>query len=326
MTISLSPGQFTSSGRLLVQGIATVAFLGGIASLTKQQLHGQPNLRVAVVNQPQRRQLFGFLDPKSVEPRLAGPPSLVSGAAPVIDKSLVRYVLNGRSDAGKDALAGMWTMTVPLHQKFAKEAVRRINQNKIVGDIVECGVWMGGMTMLMVFENMKEDTSRHFWLFDTFDGLPEPEAKDGARANRIYNDLKQGRNNKKIVADTARGTMLDGKWNFGPIDIVMNNLGYTGYPQENFHLVKGKVEDTLPVTPLPEKIAILRLDTDWYLSTKTELDYMYDHLQSGGVLIVDDYCGWQGARTAIDEFFRDTLKLDASSIAKETPCLVYWKP
>ena len=64
-------------------------------------------------------------------------------------------MLNGRSDTSKDALIGMWTMTTLEHRHFAREAVQRINEKKIIGDIVECGVWMGGMTMLMVFENMK---------------------------------------------------------------------------------------------------------------------------------------------------------------------------
>ena len=173
---------------------------------------------------------------------------------------------------------------------------------------------------------MKSDITRHFWLFDTFDGLPEPDVKDGTRANKIYNDLQTGVQSKKIVNDHKHGTMLNNKWNYGPIDVVQNNLRYTGYPTENFHYITGKVEDTLPVTQLPEKIAILRLDTDWYESTKVELEYMYSRLQSGGALIIDDYCAWQGSRTAVDEFFTNTLQLDASMIAKTSPCLVYWKP
>lgn len=311
------------SGRRFVQTIATVAVVGVVASLFAFK-KDKPNLRVT---DERRLQLVGgFQDPKSVELRPA-PVALASDAQSSLDTSLIRSVFNGRKQAYKDTLAGMWTMTVPGHQDFAKEAVRRINENQIVGDIVECGVWMGGMTMLMVFENMKQDVSRHFWLFDTFDGLPEPDPeKDDPRANRVYADLQAGKQSKGVKSRTKTGAILDGKWDYGPIDIVKNNLLYTGYPQENFHLVEGKVEDTLPVTQLPEKIAILRLDTDWYQSTKVELEYMYDRLQSGGVLIVDDYCAWQGARTAIDEFFKDVLQLDASMISKETPCLVYWKP
>jgi hypothetical protein len=108
---------------------------------------------------------------------------------------------------------------------------------------------MGGMTMLMVFENMKYDTSRHFWLFDTFNGLPEPEhEKDDPRAKQTWSALQTGVERKpKHGQDQIDTGMLDGKWNYGPIDIVKNNLRYTGYPFENFHFIEGKVEDTLPV-------------------------------------------------------------------------------
>ena len=144
---------------------------------------------------------------------------------------------------------------------FAKEAVRRINDNKVEGDIVECGVWMGGMTMLMVFENMKQDTTRQFWLFDTFEGLPEPtHEKDDPRAKQIYADIVSGKQTESNVKRYKNRGIIDGKWNYGAIDIVANNMRYTGYPQERFHFVKGKVEDTLPATNLPEKNAILRLD------------------------------------------------------------------
>ena len=78
----------------------------------------------------------------------------------------------------------------------------------------------------------------------------------------------------------------------------MNNMFYTGYPPDKIHFIQGKVEDTLPKTKLPDKIAILRLDTDWYESTKIELEYMWDRLVVGGVLIVDDFCSWGGARKA----------------------------
>ena len=77
---------------------------------------------------------------------------------------------------------------------------------------------------------------------------------------------------------------------------------------------------------LPEKIAILRLDTDWYESTKAELDILWDRLQPGGILLVDDYCRWKGAKTAVDNFFDSKLGLNAQEISKSTPCLHYWKP
>ena len=95
---------------------------------------------------------------------------------------------------------------------------------------------------------------------------------------------------------------------------------YTTYPADKMNFVKGRVEDTLKTVALPEKIAILRLDTDWYHSTKAELEILWDRLQSGGILLVDDYCSWQGARTAVDQFFEEKLELNAAEISKKSPC------
>ena len=78
----------------------------------------------------------------------------------------------------------------------------------------------------------------------------------------------------------------------------------TGYPVGNIRLLKGKVEDTIPGT-MPAKIALLRLDTDWYESTKHELTYLFPLLEKSGVLIIDDYGAWQGARKAVDEYLKD---------------------
>lgn len=111
---------------------------------------------------------------------------------------------------------------------------------------------------------------------------------------------------------------------------MKHNLYYTGYPKDKFHFIKGKVEDSLhdETIVLPDKIAILRIDTDWYESTKVELDVLWHRVQSGGVLIVDDYYAWQGARTAVDEFFKDKLDLDATLIGDSgtTGVFAYWKP
>jgi hypothetical protein len=78
----------------------------------------------------------------------------------------------------------------------------------------------------------------------------------------------------------------------------------TGYPPEKVHFVKGMVEDTIPEQS-PDGIALLRLDTDWYQSTKLELLHLYPRLANQGVLIIDDYGHWQGARRAVDEFISE---------------------
>ena len=76
----------------------------------------------------------------------------------------------------------------------------------------------------------------------------------------------------------------------------------TGYPSERIHFVPGKVEDTIPASA-PESIALLRLDTDWYESTKHELVHLFPRLATSGVLIIDDYGHWRGSRLACDEYF-----------------------
>jgi O-methyltransferase len=78
------------------------------------------------------------------------------------------------------------------------------------------------------------------------------------------------------VNDVGKHRVEDGKWNFGALPVVKNNVYYTNYPRDKIHFVKGKVDDTLPVTQLPEKIALLRLDTDFYESTKIELEMRWD--------------------------------------------------
>lgn len=93
------------------------------------------------------------------------------------------------------------------------------------------------------------------------------------------------------------------RWIYAPLDLVRNNVRVTGYPLSHVHFVKGKVEDTLPRTKPPEPIVLLRLDTDFYHSTKAELEHLYPLLVSGGMLIIDDYCIYPGCRLAADEYF-----------------------
>jgi O-methyltransferase len=218
-----------------------------------------------------------------------------------------------------------WTMVFYKHQILAVQAITKLNINKVPGDVVECGVWKGGMTMGMIFANMRDNIDRHFWLYDTFEGLPQPSAEDGERAHEVWAQVQKG---DPTVNDVAKHRVEDGKWNYGALSLVKSNVYYTHYPRDKIHFIKGKVEDTLPTTKLPEKIALLRLDTDFYDGTKVELEYLWDRIVPGGILIIDDFCMWNGARTAVTEFFRDKLGLDAVEISKQKenrPCLHYWK-
>ena len=92
-------------------------------------------------------------------------------------------------------------------------------------------------------------------------------------------------------------------WAYAPIEEVRNNMLKTNYPIDNIKYIKGKVEDTLK-SSVPNKIALLRLDTDWYESTKIELEVLYPLITKGGILIIDDYGHFEGAKRAVDDYFR----------------------
>lgn len=171
------------------------------------------------------------------------------------------------------------------------KSVQYLISNNIEGDFVECGVWKGGSCMLIAYTLLQKNVKdRNIWLYDTFAGMTQPGEKDGEveKAEWLKQKLTEEKNN----------------WCLGELDDVKNNLLITGYPVDKLNFVRGKVEDTIP-RHLPGKIALLRLDTDWYESTKHELEHLYPLLQERGVLLIDDYGAWQGARKATDEYFKD---------------------
>lgn len=176
-------------------------------------------------------------------------------------------------------------------------ATKYIVENRIEGDFVECGVWRGG-SMMAVAHTLKQlgDTTRKLCLYDTFAGMSTPTDKDvrfdGMTAQRLI----------ETVYKNA------GAWRRAGKGEVTRNLLTTGYPESNLLLVEGKVEETIPRT-LPAQICLLRLDTDWYESTRHELNYLYPKLVKNGVLIIDDYGHWLGSKQATDEYFEQrTLK------------------
>lgn len=171
------------------------------------------------------------------------------------------------------------------------DAVRYVVSNSIQGDIIECGVWRGG-NMVVAARTLKVlgDECRGIYLYDTFEGMTPPANEDKDYA---------GVSAEAVLSLEEKGS---GYWCVAGIDDVAENMRNTGYPMDRVHLVKGPVEQTIPAT-LPNKIALLRLDTDWYESTKHELEHLFPLLAPGGVLIIDDYGHWQGARQAVDEYF-----------------------
>jgi O-methyltransferase len=174
-------------------------------------------------------------------------------------------------------------------------ATRYVTKHKVPGAIVECGVWRGGSMQAVARTLLSlDDTSRDLCLFDTFEGMPAPTAED------VRTDT--GESAKYMLDTTDR---LDLVWCVADLADVQAGLAPLGYPEEKIHYVVGKVEETLPAEA-PEEIALLRLDTDWYSSTKHELEHLYPRLVPGGVLLIDDYGDWDGCRKAVEEFLDET--------------------
>lgn len=186
-----------------------------------------------------------------------------------------------------------FTLTSPERIQALANAVRWIADEKIPGAFVECGVWRGGSMMVVARTLLESGVSdRDLYLFDTYEGMTAPTAVDvdhqGTAAARHFAKKQTG-------ADSA-------DWTLATLDEVCANLHRTEYPSDHLHLVKGKVEETLPASA-PDAIALLRLDTDWYESTKHELEHLWPRLVSGGICIIDDYGHWAGSRRAVDEYF-----------------------
>lgn len=175
------------------------------------------------------------------------------------------------------------------------QAVDYVTRAGVQGDFVECGVWRGGSTMAMALSLLRAGVSdRTLYLYDTFTGMSEPGDRD--RDFRGRDARKQW---KRSVDKGGVST-----WCLGDIDDVRNNLTSTAYPKERIVFVQGKVEETIPGV-LPEQIALLRLDTDWFESTYHEFVHLYPRLSRGGVLIIDDYGHWKGAREATDRYLAE---------------------
>lgn len=187
------------------------------------------------------------------------------------------------------------TMTSPRRIAALCDAVEHVVQAEVPGAIVECGVWKGGSMMAAALTLLNNgSTERDLFLFDTFQGMPPPTQEDTFSAYDGYNPVKHWRRRQRTDGTNT--------WHHVPAEQVRANVLETGYPGTKIHLVEGRVEDTIP-SQAPDQIAVLRLDTDWYASTKHELEQLYPRLQRGGVLILDDYGHYEGARKAVDEYF-----------------------
>ena len=183
-----------------------------------------------------------------------------------------------------------YTMTGKEAMFALYEAVRYVCSRKIPGDFVECGVWRGGSALVAALTMRELGDLRPLHLYDTFEGMTPPTSADV--------DYEGGR-----AADYIDQYADETGWCYAGEDDVRHVFGSRGLG-EWVRLVKGDVLQTLQ-SERPSTISLLRLDTDWYESTKLELELLYPAISPGGVLIVDDYGHWEGARTAVEEYFAD---------------------
>ncbi|MFJ8920481.1 TylF/MycF/NovP-related O-methyltransferase [Streptomyces sp. NPDC102415] len=265
-----------------------------------QQLTGY-QLRRATLPAPRRA---------PAQPPVAAPKQAERPAPKAVAKKPPQFPAD-YDDEAKDIIRAVkpYTMTSPERLNAFVLATRHVVRHGIPGDIVECGVWRGGSmqacakTLLSLGE-----TDRDLHLFDTYEGMTPPTAEDLRRDGRPAQELLDAQGKDRPI------------WAVASLEDVRAGFEQVPYPKDRIHYVRGKVEDTVP-EQAPEQISILRLDTDWYASTKHELTHLYSRLVSGGVLLIDDYGYWQGSRQAVDEFLEETgeqlllLRMDEGRIA-----------
>ena len=211
-------------------------------------------------------------------------------------KRRTRPIPRHYDEAAKQIIRTVKPRTMTAHEKiFALVlATRHVVDHRIPGAVAECGVWRGGSMQAVALTLQDRGVrDRDLHLFDTFQGMTQPTDKDVSMSGHRAADLMARRDRTAKV------------WAIAGLDDVRAGMAETGYPAERVHFHVGRVEDTIPAQA-PEQIAILRLDTDWYESTRHELEHLYDRVPTGGIVLIDDYGTWQGARQAVDEFLERT--------------------
>ncbi|MEV7655183.1 TylF/MycF/NovP-related O-methyltransferase [Streptomyces anulatus] len=295
--------------RVLSRGMAWRNAVNGVL----QQLTGYQLRRVTVP--AARTAPAGPAPAPAAEPAataaLAPDPATVAKPKPAAKKKPALAFPEDYDDEAKEIIRAVkpYSMTSPERLNAFILATRHIVRHDIPGDIVECGVWRGGSMQACARTLLAAgETERDLYLFDTYEGMTPPTAEDLRRDGRPAQELLDAQGKDRPI------------WAVASLEDVRAGFDTVPYPKERVHYVRGRVEDTVP-GQAPEQISILRLDTDWYASTKHELEHLYSRLVSGGVLLIDDYGYWQGSRQAVDEFLDKTgeqlllLRMDEGRIA-----------
>lgn len=197
-------------------------------------------------------------------------------------------------DLIKNIIDNKYTMTSPQRLINTLKSCQYVVKNNIPGDFVECGVWRGGNGILAktIFEYL--GSNKKVWMFDTFQGMTAPTSVDVAAKTQLAAESHFLESQKETYNE----------WCYASLEDVKKNCSDAGLDINAFKFVEGDVCQTLKKPKnIPAAISVLRLDTDWYESTKAELEILYPRLSDRGVLIIDDYGHWEGARKAVDEYF-----------------------
>lgn len=187
--------------------------------------------------------------------------------------------------------AKRYTMTTPIRCRRLWDSCKLVLEQNVPGSFVECGVWKGGSSAIMALAIKNAGQERHLHLFDSFEGLPEPTEIDGEQA-AIYSG---GRNQGNLTTVN--------RCQAGLAEVRHLILDEIKVPDKLAHFHVGWFQNTVPVDAGKlGPIALLRLDGDWYDSTKVCLEHLYPLLSRGGIVIMDDYWAWEGCLKATDEY------------------------
>lgn len=200
------------------------------------------------------------------------------------------------------------------------EAIQHVSL--LEGAYVECGVHTGHHPIICAKTILQKNLPlRDIYLFDTFEGLTEPGEFDYTTS--ITNIYKMSKDQVKNEWTSKQKNGYN-DWCYCPLEQVKNNMKKTNYPEDRVKYVKGDVRETLlNAENIPDKISVLRLDTDWYDSSKIEMEVLYDKVVDGGVIIFDDYFHWDGQRRATDDFFQSRgLSITVNRVNNKTGYII----
>ncbi len=198
------------------------------------------------------------------------------------------------------------------------DLAQRLRRSSVAGSFVECGVWRGGCVAIMAVIAASEKKGRMTWIFDSFEGMPEPTHEDGAVIDRMYGGRFKGLREGKLIPIGMNEATQD-----QVEELLFTRLGLS---RDSLAIRKGWFQNTVPLYKRDiGPIALLRIDSDWYASTKICLETLYESVVPGGYIIIDDYLFFEGCRKAVDEFLA-SAGVDADIIPIDTDGVYFRKP